>query len=70
MIKPPDHQPPYTITTEILNSVAAISEAIGRLTVLTEHARDLRLRRINRIRTNRRMGSAGSARDADVRFDR
>ncbi|AMV72381.1 Fic family protein [Desulfuromonas sp. DDH964] len=44
-------QPPYTITPEILNRVAAISEAIGRLTVLTDQARALRLRRINRIRT-------------------
>ncbi len=45
------YQPPYTITAEILNQVAAISEAIGRLTVLTDQARALRLRRINRIRT-------------------
>ncbi len=45
------YQPPYTITPEILNQVAAISEAIGRLTVLTDQARSLRLRRINRIRT-------------------
>jgi Fic family protein len=45
------YQPPYTITPEILNRVAAISEVIGRLTVLTDQARALRLRRINRIRT-------------------
>ncbi|MDD2316197.1 MAG: Fic family protein [Desulfobacterales bacterium] len=45
------YQPHYTITPEILNRVAAISEAIGRLTVLTDKARALRLRRINRIRT-------------------
>ncbi len=45
------NQPLYTITPEILNRVAAISEAIGRLTVLTDQARALRLRRINRIRT-------------------
>jgi Fic family protein len=45
------YKPPYTITPEILNLVAAISEAIGRLTVLTDRARALRLRRINRIRT-------------------
>jgi len=44
-------QPPYTITQEILNWVAAISEGIGRLTVLTDQSRALRLRRINRIRT-------------------
>lgn len=29
------YQPPYTITPEILNRVAAISEAIERLTVIT-----------------------------------
>lgn len=45
------YHPPYTITPEILNRVAAISEAIGRLTVLNDHAKALRLRRINRIRT-------------------
>ncbi len=47
------YQPPYTIIPEILNRVAAISEAIGRLTVLTDQARALRLRRINRVRTIR-----------------
>ncbi len=45
------YQPPYTITPENLNRVAAINEVIGRLTVLTDQARALRLRRINRIRT-------------------
>ena len=38
------YQPPWTITPEILNQVAAISEAIGRLTVLTDQAKALRLR--------------------------
>lgn len=45
------NQPPYTITPEILNRVAAISEAIGRLTGIADRARTLRLRRANRIRT-------------------
>ncbi len=45
------YQPPYTITQEILNRVAAISEVVGRLTILTDQAKALRLRRINRIRT-------------------
>jgi Fic family protein len=45
------YQPPYTITPEILNRVASISEAIGRLSVLTDQMKVLRLRRINRIRT-------------------
>jgi Fic family protein len=53
MAYPNKYQPPYTISAEILNRVAAISEAIGRLTVLTDQNRTLRLRRINRIRTIR-----------------
>lgn len=44
------YNPPYTITQDILNPVAAISEAIGRLAVLTDQAKSLRLRRINRVR--------------------
>lgn len=48
-----EYQPPYTITPDILNLVAGISEAIGRLTALTDRAAALRLRRINRIRTIR-----------------
>lgn len=48
-----NYQPPYTITPAILNRVAQISEAVGRLTVLTDTAKTLRLRRINRIRTIR-----------------
>lgn len=47
------YQPPYTITTEILNLVARIGEAVGRLNVLTEQVRALRLQRISRIRTIR-----------------
>ncbi len=46
-----DYHPPYIITSEIVNLVAAISEAIGRLTILADQASALRLRRINRIRT-------------------
>jgi Fic family protein len=45
--------PPFTITAEILNQVAAISEAIGRLSAVVDQARALRLRRINRVRTIR-----------------
>ncbi len=47
------YQPPYTITANILNLVAYISESIGRLSAQKEVARDLRLRRSNRIRTIR-----------------
>ncbi len=35
-------QPPHTITPEILNQVAAISESVGRLTVISDQAQDLR----------------------------
>ena len=45
------YQPPYTITPTILNLLAEISESIGRMSVLTEETDQLRLRRINRIRT-------------------
>ncbi|MBU0908526.1 MAG: Fic family protein [Proteobacteria bacterium] len=48
-----NYKPPYTITPEILNRVAEISEAIGRLSVLIDRSRLLRLRRINHIRTIR-----------------
>ncbi|MBU0663414.1 MAG: Fic family protein [Proteobacteria bacterium] len=47
------YQPPYTITPAIVNLVAKISETVGRLSVLTDAAKVLRLRRINRIRTIR-----------------
>ncbi|MBU0946515.1 MAG: Fic family protein [Proteobacteria bacterium] len=47
------YKPPYTITPVILNLVAHISETVGRLTVLSDNAKALRLRRINRIRTIR-----------------
>ena len=45
------YHPPYTITPTIVNLVAEISEAIGSLRVLTDAAKALRLRRINRVRT-------------------
>ncbi|GAB6042478.1 Fic family protein [Endothiovibrio diazotrophicus] len=45
------YQPPYTITPEIVNRVAAIGEAVGRLSAVAEQPRALRLRRINRVRT-------------------
>ena len=46
-----NYQSPYTITSEILNQIAAISEFVGRLTILYDLTTPLRLRRINRIRT-------------------
>ncbi|ABA89053.1 hypothetical protein Pcar_1812 [Syntrophotalea carbinolica DSM 2380] len=45
------YQPPYTITPAIVNFIAKISEVTGRLTVIAENAKALRLRRINRVRT-------------------
>ncbi len=48
-----EYQPLFSITPDILNRVAEISEAVGRLTVLSDNTKTLRLRRINRIRTIR-----------------
>ena len=45
------YQPPYTISPAILNLVAEISEAVGRLTAMAQLDNTLNLRRINRIRT-------------------
>ncbi len=45
------YQPPYTITPKALHLVAEINEKLGRLLILQEQSADLRLRKINRIRT-------------------
>jgi Fic family protein len=44
------YQPPYTVTPAIIRLISGISEQLGRLSVL-EDEKNLRLRRINRIRT-------------------
>ena len=46
------YRPPYTITPTIVTRIEKIGEALGRLSVLSD-TQDLRLRRINRIRTLR-----------------
>jgi len=51
--KKSSYQPPYTVTPTIVNLVAQISEAVGRLSAQTDADKALRLRRINRIRTIR-----------------
>jgi len=48
---PSRYQPPYTLTSEIVSLVADIAEQVGRLSATHEFNMDLRLRRINRIRT-------------------
>ena len=45
------YPPPFTITPSILRLIAEISEAVGRISAQTDGALDLRLRRVNRIRT-------------------
>jgi Fic family protein len=45
------YQPPFTITPLILRHIADISEAVGRISAQADSALDLRLRRLNRIRT-------------------
>jgi len=52
-IMPSTYHPPHTITPPIVNLIAQISEVVGRLTVLTDSSKELRLRRINRVRTIR-----------------
>jgi len=47
----PDYQPPFTLTNTTLKLVADIGEAIGRLSAQLGLEQNLRLRRINRIRT-------------------
>jgi len=44
------YTPPFSITPKILNLVADISEIVGRISAL-EQSSELRLRRVNRIRT-------------------
>jgi Fic family protein len=46
-----EYQPPYTITPEIVNLIEEIGETIGRLSILGDDDREIRLRRVNRIRT-------------------
>ncbi len=45
------YQPPFTLTSDIVTLVADIAEQIGRLSAQPDAGMDLRLRRINRIRT-------------------
>lgn len=45
------YQPPFHLTERILNQVAAISEEIGKIKVLSHGALNPRLRKENRIRT-------------------
>lgn len=45
------YTPPFTITAEILNLVADISQQVGRLSAEYEQERLLRLRKVNRMRT-------------------
>ena len=45
------YQPPFTLTSEIVTLVADIAEQVGRLSAQPDSGLDLRLRRINRIRT-------------------
>jgi Fic family protein len=47
----PSYQPPFTLTSEIVSLIADISEYIGRLSVQLEQEQQLKLRRVNRIRT-------------------
>ncbi len=43
--------PPFEITPAMISLIAEISQLVGRLSVLEDAAKAVRLRRINRIRT-------------------
>ncbi len=45
------YQPPFTLTSTIVHLVAEISEMVGKVSAQQNKEKDLRLRRINRIRT-------------------
>ena len=45
------YQPPFTLTSDLVTLVAEIAEHVGRLSAQPDAGMDLRLRRINRIRT-------------------
>ena len=47
----PKYQPPFTLTSEIVSLVADIAEQVGRLSAQPDSGLDLRLRRINRVRS-------------------
>lgn len=51
MAKKSEYQPPFALTSEIVTLVADIAEQVGRLSAQPDSGMDLRLRRINRIRT-------------------
>ena len=45
------YQPPFTLTSDLVTLVADIAQHLGRLSAQPDAGMDLRLRRINRIRT-------------------
>ena len=46
-----DYNPPFTITNSMLSYVAAISEKIGRITIISDMETKPHLRKNNRIRS-------------------
>ncbi len=45
------YRPPFTVTSEIVSHIAEIGELVGRFEARLERGDQVRLRRINRIRT-------------------
>lgn len=43
--------PPFTVTTAIISLVSEVSEAIGRFSAQEEREQEIRLRKVNRVRT-------------------
>jgi len=44
-------KPPFTITHKITNLIADIAERTGKIQGAGEYSRNLRLRKVNRLRT-------------------
>jgi len=47
----PEYIPPFTITPAVISLISEISEMIGRISAFTDSADNLRLRKVNRIKT-------------------
>lgn len=47
------YKPPYTITSKIVSLVSEISQIVGEITASSKIQRDLRLRKVNKVKTIR-----------------
>jgi len=47
------YKPPYTITSKIVSLISDISQIVGEINATSKMQRDLKLRKINKIKTIR-----------------